>query len=452
MKKVLFAALMIVFMVSAIWADETAGKFGVGIKGGISRYQGDISNPDISAYYDFYAQWWVSDVFGLSFNYGKGYLSAEDGAEYFQTDLWNYVFLLRINPFPSWKLNPYLAAGYEFFDVYPKNKNGHGLPNIAQDRYSKVNGGIPFGVGFSYFLNDHFALDGEALIHLSTMDYVDDLQRGSNNDSYLTVALGLSYNFGKAKDSDGDGIPDRIDKDPTHAEDFDNFQDEDGAPDLDNDQDGIPDKIDQAPLQPEDHDGYMDNDGIPDPDNDGDGIADAKDKAPNQAEDMDGFQDQDGAPDYDNDQDGIPDSLDQCPDQAETMNGYEDNDGCPDQKPEIAVEKGKAIVLEGIHFATGSSKLTADSKTILEKVLRTLQENPEIAVEIRGYTDNTGRYETNVKLSQKRADAVRDYLIANGIDASRVQAKGFGPENPIASNKTRAGRAQNRRIEFFRIK
>ena len=452
MKKFATLTLLLLTLFAFSRADETGGKLSIGLKGGATTYRGDISNPDIAGYYDFNLQWWVSNVFGLGFNYGKGKLSAEEDNNYFTTNLWNYVFLLKIKPFPSSKLNPYITAGYEFFDIYPKGKNGYGLPNISAGKYEKMNNAIPVGIGFAYFLNEHLAIDAEALLHLARTDYIDDQEKGSNNDSYLTGALGLSLYLGKPKDTDGDGIPDKIDKDPLHPEDFDHFQDEDGAPDLDNDEDGIPDNLDKAPLEAEDHDGYQDEDGVPDPDNDGDGILDVNDKAPNQAEDMDGFQDDDGVPDPDNDHDGIADENDNCPNEPETINGYEDEDGCPDKKPEIAVEKGKAIVLEGIHFASGSSKLSSDSKKILDKVVRTLKENPEIEVEIRGYTDNTGSYDGNVRLSQKRAEAVKDYLVQNGIDASRVQAKGYGPENPIADNNTREGRAKNRRIEFFRIK
>ena len=110
------------------------------------------------------------------------------------------------------------------------------------------------------------------------------------------------------------------------------------------------------------------------------------------------------------------------------------------------------MVLEGVNFASGSAKLTAGSLAILDKGVRTLRDNPGIEIEIRGYTDNTGKYESNVKLSQSRADAVKTYLIENGIDSARIKTKGFGPEDPIAPNDTKEGRAKNRRIELFRIK
>jgi len=466
MKKLLIVALSILMFTVWAFADETGGKFGLGVKGGATRYFGDLDQAHFGSYYDFNAQWWITNIFGISFTYGKGYLFADEHSDYFKTNLWNYTGLLKIKLWQSCKLNPYLAVGYEKFDIDPKKRNGRRATDFAKgmasSAYQKVNSAAPFGIGFSYFLSEHFAIETEALFHYSSIDYIDGYDRGSKNDNWVSAAAGLSVFFGKAKDTDKDGIPDNIDKDPLHAEDFDHFQDQDGAPDYDNDQDGVPDVADKAPLKPEDHDGYMDADGVPDPDNDGDGILDVNDKCPgtdstvangiDTKEDMDGFQDDDGCPDLDNDGDGIPDIKDKCPNKAETKNGYEDDDGCPDKKPEIAVEKGKAIVLEGVNFASGSARLTANSKKILDKVVRTLTDEPEIEVEIRGYTDNTGSLKGNLKISQRRADSVKKYLVSKGIDVNRIQTKGFGPQDPIAPNSTRTGRAQNRRIEFFRIK
>lgn len=462
MKNTLILCITMFILVSTGMADETASKFYVGARGGISTYAGDIEEYRASTYYDLSAGFWFTKSLALGFNYGKGFLQASDtkyGPErYFKTWMWEYTFLLKFKLMPSSALNPYLTVGYTFMDIDPKGRNNTRLPNRAANVYDKMNWAIPAGIGFSYFLSETFAVDFEALYHHSGTDYLDDLKAGTKNDGWTTAAVGLSLYLGKALDRDGDNIPDRRDADPNHAEDFDGFEDQDGAPDPDNDHDGIMDLTDGAPLEPEDQDGFRDGDGIPDPDNDGDGIEDSRDQCPGTdkdlatVEDMDGFQDDDGCPDSDNDNDGIADTEDQCPNEAETPNDYQDEDGCPDEKPEIAVEAGQAIVLEGVTFNSGSAELTPNSRIILNKVVQTMKENPQIEVEIRGYTDNTGSNAANMRISLQRADAVKSYLVQNGIDAFRITTRGFGPANPVASNDTREGRARNRRIEFYRIK
>jgi outer membrane protein OmpA-like peptidoglycan-associated protein len=249
-------------------------------------------------------------------------------------------------------------------------------------------------------------------------------------------------------DNDHDGVPDTSDKCADLAEDVDGFQDDDGCPDLDNDQDGVQDTLDKCPNEPEDFDGDLDTDGCPDlvKDSDNDSLPDDLDRCPLQAEDIDGYQDDDGCPDLDNDLDGIPDESDKCPTQPETFNGVEDEDGCPDAK-----EIGKQFVLRGINFESGRADLTPDSHTVLDQVIASMNAYPEARLEIRGHTDGQGPANFNLELSQRRAEAVRQYLIKGGIDPGRVSAVGIGEEEPIASNQTPEGRATNRRIEFRRL-
>jgi OmpA-OmpF porin, OOP family len=241
-------------------------------------------------------------------------------------------------------------------------------------------------------------------------------------------------------DSDGDGIPDKVDKCPTEPEDKDGFEDQDGCPDPDNDRDGILDKVDKCPNEPEDKDGFEDQDGCPDPDNDRDGILDADDKCPNEA----GPKENDGCPDKDRDGDGVVDRLDKCPDQP----GPADNNGCPKQKL-IVVTKEKIELKQKVHFATDKSTIYPDSFAMLTEVAEVLKAHPEMHVRVEGHTDSRGTIKHNMKLSQARAESVRAFLIGQGVDPTHVEARGFGPSQPIDDNRTAKGREANRRTEFI---
>jgi len=249
-------------------------------------------------------------------------------------------------------------------------------------------------------------------------------------------------------DTDGDGLADPVDECPRKPEDKDGFQDEDGCPEDDNDSDGIADKIDDCPLEPEDRDGTDDADGCPDLDNDKDGLADKIDQCPDDPEDPDGFEDDDGCPDCDNDGDGVlecPEAKDKCP--AEAGPGTED--GCP-QKYDLAVATETKVGLkQTVFFDTRKAKIKRQSFRLLDDVAKALRDHPTIKVRIEGHTDSQGKDAFNKGLSQRRADAVRKYLIRKGIDSDRMVSEGFGEEVPIADNRTKAGRAQNRRVEFF---
>jgi outer membrane protein OmpA-like peptidoglycan-associated protein len=216
--------------------------------------------------------------------------------------------------------------------------------------------------------------------------------------------------------------------------------------DEDPDKDGIVGAADKCPNQAEDKDGFEDEDGCPDPDNDKDGILDKDDKCPNEAEDKDGFEDDDGCPDADNDKDGIPDDKDKCPNEPETVNNYQDEDGCPDEIP-AAIKKFTGVI-EGIRFKTGSAEITKDSNSVLDKAVQLLVDYPDVKLEIGGHTDNVGKAEFNKELSQKRADAVKAYMVKKGIADDRLASVGYGMDKPITANKTAADKAKNRRTEF----
>ncbi|MFB1481346.1 Ig-like domain-containing protein [Corallococcus sp. RDP092CA] len=246
---------------------------------------------------------------------------------------------------------------------------------------------------------------------------------------------------------------------PEGPEDFDGFQDEDGCADPDNDGDGILDTADKCPNEPETVNGFEDEDGCPDTkpapppppvDSDGDGILDPDDKCPNAPEDFDGFQDEDGCPDPDNDKDGIPDTADKCPLEPETINGVEDEDGCPDKgKVKVLVEGERILILEKVYFATSKDVILPRSFPILKQVAAVLRANPQVELlRIEGHTDSQGSDGANLDLSKRRAASVRTFLINEGIAGERLESEGFGETKPVDTNKTAAGRENNRRVEF----
>jgi len=285
------------------------------------------------------------------------------------------------------------------------------------------------------------------------------------------IGATLSYNFGGVKDQDQDGIPDDEDKCPTEPEDRDQFEDSDGCPDPDNDQDEVLDVNDRCPLDPEDRDGFEDEDGCPDPDNDQDGLLDVSDQCPMEPEDKDGFKDEDGCPDPDNDQDGVLDLSDECPLQPgpEALKGCPDSDddqdgifnledkcpkvpgvpelkGCPLSR--VKMSDRKIELLERVFFEFRLAKLQDRSIPLLTEVASVLKAYPRLKVRIEGHTDIIGKAWMNRVLSQGRAEAVRDFLVSQGVEEERMVCKGYGPDRPITTNQTKAGRAKNRRVEF----
>jgi OOP family OmpA-OmpF porin len=166
-------------------------------------------------------------------------------------------------------------------------------------------------------------------------------------------------------------------------------------------------------------------------DSDGDGVPDSIDRCPNTPRGV--AVDGDGCP-LDSDHDGVPDYLDQCPG---TPAGLKvDDRGCEIEE----------LVLTGVNFETNSAKLTADSFAVLDKVVDVLRLRPNAKTEIHGYTDSRGPEAYNLKLSERRAAAVVQYLAEHGIAGPHLSARGFGKANPVATNDTAEGRAQNRRV------
>lgn len=252
-------------------------------------------------------------------------------------------------------------------------------------------------------------------------------------------AYGMVDSVGCPLDSDGDGVPDYLDECPGTPEAARGKVDAKGCP-IDSDGDGVPDYLDECPGTPEAAHGKVDEKGCP-IDSDGDGVPDYLDECPGTLEAARGFVDAKGC-ELDTDGDGVPDYKDECP----TVPGIKENKGCPELKREVRQLLQKAM--QGIEFETGKATIKSKSYPLLNQIANIFIENKDYIVEVQGHTDNTGNYEFNKELSDKRANAVRDYLIKQGVDFQRLTAVGYGPDAPIADNKTKAGRAKNRRVEF----
>jgi OOP family OmpA-OmpF porin len=211
---------------------------------------------------------------------------------------------------------------------------------------------------------------------------------------------------------------------------------------LDSDGDGIVDASDQCPATP--NGVKVDAQGCP-LDSDRDGVADYMDKCPDTAAGV--AVDARGCP-VDSDGDGVLDSSDRCP--GTPAGTLVDARGCPKPKATKSAQVTAAgtWVYKDIRFASGKAALTAGSTPVLEEIVGALKANPRLKVEIQGHTDSRGSLALNERLSQQRADAVRDYLIDQGIAPERLTARGYGPHQPISGNDTAEGRAQNRRVEL----
>jgi len=188
----------------------------------------------------------------------------------------------------------------------------------------------------------------------------------------------------------------------------------------------------------------------PDTDSDGDGVYDRTDRCPRTPR---GWPvDQWGCP-LDSDGDGVPDGVDLCPYTPRSV--QVDDNGCPFPAAKLPLiqilKERKAVVLEGVEFDIDKDTLRPASLTTLDEVAASLKDWSDVRLEVQGHCSEPGSNEHNMDLSRRRAAAVKAYLVSRGIDASRLEAKGYGETRPIAGNETKAGRQLNRRVELHVI-
>jgi outer membrane protein OmpA-like peptidoglycan-associated protein len=295
---------------------------------------------------------------------------------------------------------------------------------------------LHFGIGAKYALSQAVGLRLDVLdsMHQKFNAEQDTLTHSPEVTLSVTFALHPRHERDvvvAASDADGDGFLDARDQCPNEA-----GISPDGCPDKDSDGDTVFDSKDACPAEP----GPAASCGCGVKDTDKDGVPDNLDKCPNEPGTIN------GCPDLDPDHDGVNVPADKCPDKPETKNGFDDDDGCPDEVPE-RIKKFTGII-KGIEFDTGKDTIRPVSEPVLENALLVLNEYPKTRIEISGHSDDVGKREDNIDLSKRRADSVKQWFVGKGIDARRIETRGVGPDEPIADNKTPAGKQKNRRIEF----
>ena len=227
-------------------------------------------------------------------------------------------------------------------------------------------------------------------------------------------------------DTDNDGVVDSLDQCPNQV----GTSKYNGCPIPDTDHDGVNDEQDKCPNL----NGTAKYNGCPIPDTDKDGVNDELDKCPTQA----GLTRYDGCAIPDTDKDGVNDEEDKCPTEA----GIGANKGCADVQPLLNE------VASGFKFASGKVILSKKVLSQLDRVVSELIKYSNVSLDIIGNTDNTGTKKINTKLSEKRAAVVYAYLVKKGVDPNRLNKSGVADTNPIANNKTKVGRSQNRRTDM----
>ncbi|MBT1711525.1 OmpA family protein [Fulvivirgaceae bacterium PWU5] len=412
------------------------------------RHQNDLATIGVDA--DFYTV-----NLKLKYKLNNGYLLKEEAA-----------------------IAPFLVAGIGGTYIDSKQFVESSSSPITD---GEVKANVAAGVGILFQFNDRVGLEVANTINAPLYDAWDGVDQGGN-DLYLQHSAGLIFNLRKPRDVDNDGVADRKDKcadTPATAK-----VDSKGCP-VDTDKDGVADYLDKCPMlagtttlagcPDKDGDGVADGDDTcPDvpgatrfagcPDTDGDGIEDSKDKCPNLAG-LDIFQgcadgDSDGVEDSkdkcpntekgikvdevgcpaDTDGDGVTDNLDACP----TSKGEGSVNGCPEIKEEV--KKRLNFATRGIAFENGKAVLKPSSFPMLNEVVSILEEYKDYKLKMGGHTDASGSNATNLTLSQARVESVKAYLVSKGVSEDRIEAVGYGEEQPIATNGTAAGRAQNRRV------
>jgi outer membrane protein OmpA-like peptidoglycan-associated protein len=442
MKKLLLLSLIVAFTAS-LNAQTSDRKWGIGA--GLGAY-GTLNNGGIGVMPDFYFSRYLSPRIDIML---KGDVGVFNSKLKNNLDLVNPFLNLRLKlADETSSLRPYLFAG----------------PGYLWDNGTKaVN--FDLGLGAKYYMSQSTAFYLEAGyirgLESTTYDGITD------RENLWKVNLGLEVDFGKAKDTDMDGVSDNKDKCPgTPAGVAVDFK---GCP-LDTDGDGVADYIDDCPTiagltslkgcPDADGDGVADKDDkCPDTpkgwkvdakgcplDQDKDGVADAIDKCPDTP--AGAVVDKNGCP-ADTDGDGVADYLDKCP----TVAGPKENNGCPVIEEAVQETVAPEMTIEPVYFDYDNASILQVEKAKIEKLVKLLKSNTNYNVDLTGNADSKGTEEYNMALSERRIISVVKAVTSSGIKANRIsKQKPLGETKPVATNDTEEGRALNRRVTIEVIK
>lgn len=397
----------------------------------IKMIGGDIDRSTIDQWAGLGLCYRYSTLIKFNFNSAYGWVRGRDpqGSQFQSVSGLKTTLLplnLSMNYYlnPDSKIRPFLNFG-SGLTLWRIEKISAGVSIFESGKKisgNRANATIICGMGAEYCVWQNLGINIGFYYHRLFNQNKDTIGLGDDaNSGIVELRCGVSYFFTIFHDKDNDGMDDKFDLDPKHAEDFDGFQDDDGVPEADNDLDGIPDQFDKSPNEAEDIDGFCDDDSIPDSDNDNDGVPDTIDRCPNTAEDIDGFEDSDGCPEADNDSDGITDSLDLCPDWPEDFNDYLDNDGCPDEKQASTLLKvGEQIVTNQIRLSQDGELFSDRAYPILEFIYNLLNDYKDVKIEICYYLFQQDETISKIADSQKLTAAIKRYLIELGINQQRI--------------------------------
>jgi len=330
----------------------------------------------------------------------------------------------------SWVIDPYFGLGagrswvkYGYAKGFNTMNANLGFKFWVLENRLAINVMSTFKSGLDdTYSQDHFQHSAGLVFQFGGKDTDGD---GINDDEDECPMVPGLKEFNGCPDTDGDGIEDAKDECPEVA----GSADFNGCPDSDGD--GVEDRKDECPKRK----GPMELNGCPDRDKDG--VADKDDACPTEA----GDPNLGGCPDADGD--GVADKDDACPQEGGTVA----NGGCPEMSMDVVAELNTSTA--AILFALGSSELNYEGKAVLDEIAQVLKSYPTTYLEIAGHTCNIDTFTFNQGLSEARAKAVRQYLITKqGVSPSRLTAKGYGENEPIADNATEEGRAKNRRVEI----